>query len=150
MNILIDTNVLARMAQPGHSMYQIALDAVERRRQRRESLFVATQSLFELYVAATRPVLQNGFGMTSAQAFAELDLVESLFTIMPESPDTYPQWRALLRRHQVMGKTGHDARLVALMFSRRLEAILTFNVSDFIRFTQIAVLDPATLSSTQN
>ncbi len=146
MQALIDTNVLARMAQPAHAMYSTALMAVEQLQQQRTKLIVAAQSLFELYVVATRPVPQNGFGMTSLEARHEVDHVAALFPVLSEASQTYQAWRNLIDRYTIMGKTAHDARLVALMMTNQVEAILTFNVSDFVRYHEIEVLNPTVVS----
>jgi hypothetical protein len=45
-------------------------------------------------------------------------------------------------QHQVLGKTAHDARIVAAMQRHQLSHILTFNVEDFRRYPAIQVLNP--------
>jgi predicted nucleic acid-binding protein len=42
-----------------------------------------------------------------------------------------------------MGKTSHDARLVAAMKVHRIDSILTLNPKDFQRFDHINVVMPA-------
>jgi predicted nucleic acid-binding protein len=49
--------------------------------------------------------------------------------------------RGLVRQHDVMGKSAHDARLVAAMRRHDLQHLLTFNVTDFQRYGGIELLD---------
>ena len=48
--------------------------------------------------------------------------------------------------HEVRGAKVHDARLVAVMETYGLQHLLTFNVTDFKRYGNIAVLQPGSLS----
>jgi hypothetical protein len=43
----------------------------------------------------------------------------------------------------VVGKNGHDARLVAAMMVHGLTHLLTFNVQDFRRYPGITAVTPA-------
>lgn len=142
MKVLVDTNVLARMAQPAHPMHAAALAATERLALDGHRLCVAVQNLYELYVVATRPALQNGFGFTSEQALAELTRIENIFELIPESAAVYHVWRMLVQQSSVLGKTAHDARLVATMIADKIDGVLTFNASDFVRYKAISVLEP--------
>lgn len=45
--------------------------------------------------------------------------------------------------YKVVGKTAHDARLVAAMHAHGLTHLLTFNEPDFRRYAGIIVLTPA-------
>ncbi len=48
-------------------------------------------------------------------------------------------------QHRVAGKNTHDPRLVAAMIVHRIDSLLTFNVQDFVRFSEITVVDPRTV-----
>ena len=72
MNVVLDTNILGRMAEPGHLQYQVALDATDAVRRRGDIPCVIPQVLYEFWVIATRPVAQNGLGLTAVQARSEL------------------------------------------------------------------------------
>jgi len=52
----------------------------------------------------------------------------------------------LVAQYQVMGKQVHDARLVAVMKIYKISSILTFNIDDFNRFTEIVAIDPNSAS----
>ena len=46
--------------------------------------------------------------------------------------------------YRVSGKNTHDPRLVAAMIVHGIGSILTFDVQDFARYTEIVVADPKT------
>jgi predicted nucleic acid-binding protein len=81
--------------------------------------------------------------MTVAQADDELGKLENLFNILLDSPELYFAWRTLVTKYGVMGVQVHDTRLVAAMLVHRITHILTFNTSDFKRFTEITVVHPS-------
>jgi predicted nucleic acid-binding protein len=45
-------------------------------------------------------------------------------------------------QHQVIGKNGPDARLVAAMFVHGINRLLTFNKTDFARYPFIGAVSP--------
>jgi predicted nucleic acid-binding protein len=142
MSTLLDTNILTRAAQPGHSMHAAAVGAVAALRRQGEVLCLVPQNLYEFWVVCTRPVAQNGLGLTPAEAHAELTRLKGLFVLLDETPGVYPQWEQLVARHQVSGKNAHDARLVAALMVHGLSRLLTFNVSDFARYPGVTILEP--------
>jgi predicted nucleic acid-binding protein len=105
------------------------------------------QNLIELWVVATRPLGENGLGLTAAEAAAELKRIKGMFLFLPETPAIYSTWEALVIQHQVIGKPAHDARLVAAMQVHGLTAILTFDKAGFSRYPGIEVVDPAKVTA---
>ncbi|HBI43028.1 MAG TPA: PIN domain nuclease [Planctomycetales bacterium] len=142
MSILLDTNILARLAQPTHSMHTAAANAVNELLRQAEVLCITPQNLYEFWVVATRSMTQNGLGFTPAQAQAELARLKAVFIFIDDTPAVFPQWERLVVQHQVSGKNAHDAHLVAAMIVHRINQILTFNVGDFRRYQSITILDP--------
>lgn len=141
--ILVDTNILLRIAQIGHPHRKPALDALQLLTLRDQQHFaVAPQSPYEMYVVCSRPARGNGFGYTPQQAFAEIVSARALFQILPETSQVYPTWEGLIAKYAVQGKQAHDTRLVALMIEHRVPKLLTFNDADFRRFTEIEAANP--------
>lgn len=147
MNVLVDTNILGRMAEPGHPHYQTALDAAAAFQQRLDTLCVVPQVLYEFWVTATRPVAVNGLGLSATEATVELVKVKALFVFLPDTAAIYPEWERIVSLHQVLGKNAHDARLVAAMAIHRVSHILTFNTADFARFSSVTTLNPVILAA---
>lgn len=146
MNIPLDANVLARMAQPGHAHHLIAIDAVNALVLRGDTPCLFPQTLYEFWVVATRQTALNGLGFTANQAAAELSRLKRLFPLLHDSPAIYPEWERLVTVHQIMGKNAHDARIVAAMTTHGLTHVLTFNTNDFTRYPGITALDPAVVT----
>ncbi len=141
--ILVDTNVLLRIAQPGHPHRQPALDAIESLRVRDGEEFASCpQCLYEMYVVCSRPISANGLGMTPQRAHAEIASARALFQVLPETPQVYSTWEGLIAKYGPVGKRAHDARLAALMLEHHVPRLLTFNDADFSRFVEIAALNP--------
>ena len=112
MSTLVDTNILTRGIYKADPMHQLAVDAVDGLRQKNEELFVVPQIFYELWVVCTRPVSQNGLGMTPIQVAAEIAQLEHLFLLRDDVPDIFREWKLIVNQYQVIGKSGHDARLV--------------------------------------
>jgi predicted nucleic acid-binding protein len=143
MNYLVDTNILTRLAEPGHAMHQPALDAVKRLTSQGHTLHMVPQNLYEFWVVCTRPTTVNGLGKTAAEAAADLASLKGLFLWLDETPATYGVWEQLVTSIPVVGKNGHDARLVAAMTVHGLTHLLTFNAQDFRPYPEIAAVTPA-------
>jgi len=91
---------------------------------------------------ATRPLGENGLGMTAAEAASELDRIKGMFLFLPETPAIYPAWEALVVQHQVIDKSAHDVRFVAAMQVHGPTAILTFDRTGFSRYPGVEVIHP--------
>ena len=142
MAYLVDTNVLVRIAVPADPRHLSARRAVEALEE--EGLYAASQNFIEFWNVSTRPVENNGLGLTTTAADQVLRDLEQAFSRLPEPPETYDRWRDLVVRFGVSGVKVHDARLVALMLANGLFRVLTFNVSDFRRYAALGIraVDP--------
>ena len=65
MSVLVDTNLLARIADPTHPKNAMAADAVARILDEGERVHILPQNAYEFWVVATRPVINNGLGMST-------------------------------------------------------------------------------------
>lgn len=70
MSILVDTSVLARLANTADPSHLTAARAVVELHRRGEVLHVTAQNLIEFRAVATRPVAVNGLGLTVTAAEA--------------------------------------------------------------------------------
>src|SRR5687768_12373986 len=147
MKVLVDTNIVARIAQPTHPHHQITLAALAALKGPTNDMFVVPQVLYEFWTVSTRPAGDNGLGLTTAQAQVEQAKTLSLFALLPDTPAIFPEWQRLVSHHDVKGKSAHDARLVAAMSVHGLAHILTFNGVDFARYPGITVIDPASAAA---
>lgn len=146
MGYLIDTNILLRSCQPNHSMYFSASTAVETLLARSEYLCIVPQNIVEFWNVATRPLDKNGLGMTTEKANTEAIKFETLFAIKPDIPEIHQQWRSLVINYGVKGVNVYDARLTAAAIVHDLSKILTFNIRDFKRYSEIDAVHPDDIS----
>jgi predicted nucleic acid-binding protein len=90
---------------------------------------------------------QNGLGMTPPMVDRAIELWLDLFNLLRDERGVFSIWHELVRQHHVRGKNAHDARLVAAMRRHNLVHLLTFNASDFQRYSEITVLDARTVDA---
>jgi predicted nucleic acid-binding protein len=145
MRVLVDTNILLRSAQPAHPLFTQATHAVSRLLRQEESVFFCAQNIAEFWNVATRPAGANGLGMAHAEVLKEISSIETLFTLLPDIPGIYAEWKRIVAHHNVQGVKVYDARLVALMNVYSVGHILTFNIADFNRYGSITALHPSSL-----
>lgn len=144
MSVLVDTNVLLRRTQPNHEHHAVAMESVARLLAANEVVCFTPQNISEFWNVATRPVENNGLGFSTSLVAREVEKIERILTLLPDSPSAYPEWKRLIVKHSVLGARVHDARLVAAMNVHRIGRILTFNVGDFARYG-IEVLHPSSI-----
>ena len=117
------------------SSQQIALDAIAGLDARQEIICIVPQTLVEFWAVATRPVAANGLGYPIEETRAEIGRLQVLFLRKGEDETIFDNWEELVSRYEVIGKTTHDARLVAAMQTHGIENLLTFNAADFKRYS---------------
>lgn len=145
MVYLIDTNILLRIARRSDEHFPIVRKSIRELLAKGHQLHTTLQNFAEFWNVSTRPVFQNSMGLSLAETDDLLDELESMFTLIPDLPEVYPEWRDLIVNYSVSGVQVHDARLVATMIVHGVTHILTFNTSDFVRYspTGIVAVDPA-------
>jgi predicted nucleic acid-binding protein len=143
---LVDTNVLLRFTNAGDPKHLIAYSAITNLISLGTKIVIVPQCLYEYYVVATRPVGSNGLGLSRVAAQNDLlDLVHR-FTLQEKEDGLYSNWIDVITTYESIGKPAHDARLIAAMRLHNLKHLLTFNVTDFQRYSQeITLLDPMTM-----
>jgi len=149
MAYLVDTNILARLANAADAQHAVAAQAVVKLHQRSEALHLTPQVLIEFRSLATRPKAQNGLGLSAVDAEAQAAGFEASFPLLADTPDIYPAWKALVAALAIIGKRVHDARLVAVCHVHAVTHLLTLNVSDFAGMggfgPGVVVVDPASV-----
>jgi len=149
MAYLVEASILARLANNSDVYYPVATRAVLTLHKRGESLQTSPQNLVEFRNCATRPENVNGLGLPPAVAETKSAAFESLFPLLPETPDIYPAWKNLVQALAIIGKQVHNARLVAVCHVYSITHVLTFNVQHFARFATfgpgLTVVDPHTV-----
>ena len=142
MRILLDTNILGRLAQPRQAEHSPTVLAVENLLRGDHELRLVPQVMYAFWAIATRRSEDNGLGLTVEQAVTELDQFRLVFPPLRDERGILEPWQELVTTHRVQGKSAHDARLVAAMKRHGLTHLLTFNPADFKRYPGIVILDP--------
>ncbi len=62
--------------------------------------------------------------------------------LLPDSEAVYREWRRIVLQYSVSGIQVHGARIAAAMYVHGISHILTFNVTDFSRFSGLVIIDP--------
>jgi predicted nucleic acid-binding protein len=147
---LLDTNILLRMSKRDDPRYPMIGGALLALVAQGTRLCFTSQTLGEFWNASTRPLDQNGFGLSTAEADRIARVIERDFEFLPDSRDVHDRWRRLLVAHEVKGAQVHDARLAASMYVHGVAQLLTVNVRDFQRFTGLRVIHPAEVVAVQS
>ncbi|MBA3694070.1 MAG: PIN domain-containing protein [Acidobacteria bacterium] len=137
---LADTNFSLRFAVKQNPQHQIIRQAVRNLRNRGDEICIVPQTCVEFWNVATRPVKNNGFGFSIADADFFLRLIERIFPLLPDDARVHQEWRKLVLSFGVSGVQVHDARIVAATLIHQVTHILTFNTSDFARYSSIGIV----------
>jgi predicted nucleic acid-binding protein len=142
MSFLVDTNILLRSVVPLHPHHAVAVAAVYRLLAESTPVYFTLQNIAEFWNVATRPIEHNGLGFSIDATLAEVEKIEGLLTLLPDTPAVYAEWKRIIVVHGVSGIKVHDARLVATMKTHGVRSLLTFDVDDFKRYTGIDAMHP--------
>ena len=144
MRVLLDTNVIARAAQPSLPEWLMIDSSLSELINQKAKLCIVPQTIYEFWVVATRPASQNGFGLAPNDAKSLIDSTLDQFTLLRDERGIFDLWSDLMTVHQVSGKGAHDGRLVAAMQRHAIVNMVTFNEADFKRYP-INVLTPQSI-----
>jgi predicted nucleic acid-binding protein len=149
MAYLLDTNVLARLANVADAQHAVAAHTVIELHRRGELLHITPQVLIEFRSLATRPAALNGLGLPAVDTETQAAGFEASFPLLPDTPAIYPAWKTLVTALGIVGKQVHDTRLIAVCHAHAVTHLLTSNVSDFSRMSTpapgVAIIDPSSV-----
>ena len=138
--ILLDTNIVLRSKQKGSSHYNEVTRNLIALAESDEELIICPQIVYEFYVVATRPIENNGLGLSSKIANTEIENLLETYRMLTENDQVFYNWQKLITAHNVIGKNAHDARIVAFMVSNDIIKLYTLNKKDFERFGSVIKL----------
>ncbi len=147
MSCLVDTNILLRSIEPLHPQHAMAVGAVSRLLAESTPVYFTLQNIAEFWNVPTRPIENNGLGFSIPSTMAEVEKIEGLLTLLPDTPAVYAEWKRIIVEHGVSGVKVHDARLIATMKTHGVRSLLTFDVDDFTRYAGIEVVHPKTVAA---
>jgi predicted nucleic acid-binding protein len=139
----VDTNILSRISQrddPDNGLVKSTTRALV---ERGIGLCFTAQSLGEFWNVSTRPIGRNGYGLSPREANDHLAFIEGRYSLLADSLLVVRAWRKLLLEHQVRGAEVHDAHIAASLEVHGIQTLITFNVSDFKRFSRMTAVHPS-------
>jgi predicted nucleic acid-binding protein len=146
MAYLVDTNILVRLANSADAKHNVAAEAMLKLHDLGEILHLTPQILIEFRNVSTRPLKDNGLGLSTVAAEADAAKFEATLPLLPDSADIFPQWESIVQSLGIIGKQVHDARLVAVCHVHGISHLLTFNVAHFAALARFApglkIVDP--------
>jgi predicted nucleic acid-binding protein len=138
-NVFVDTNVLLRATILQFPLHRAAIGLIARQIETGAQLWISRQVLREYLAQATRPQsFMNA--MTMQQVEPHLQAIRALYRIADETEQVTRHLLALLRAHPTAGKQVHDANIVATMLVNGIDTLLTQNIDDMKRFTEITLI----------
>lgn len=142
MRILADTNILVRLTEVGSVDHAAAADAKKHLDRLGHDVCIVPQVIYELWSVATRPMENNGLGMSVPEAQRMIADFKGTFRLLRDERTVYERWESIVVDYDVRGKKSHDARLLAAMLRHGVSHVLTLNSQDFARFDDITVVTP--------
>jgi predicted nucleic acid-binding protein len=141
----MDSNVLLRMAEVSHPLSAVTVSATHKLRLIGNELVVVPQCIYEFWNVATRTAKANGLGLSPNDAKGEIESILAIFRLLRDERGIYEEWFDLVNKHQISGVNSFDTRLAAAMSRHSITHLLTFNPSDFRRYSHINLIDPNTV-----
>src|SRR5438270_1023516 len=135
---LLDTNVLLRLYQPNSPEFSPIRRAVNSLHRSNAALYYLSQNLVEFWNVSTRPLAQNGYGLSPAETDEVARQIEKAFILLPDVEAIHHEWRRLVLAYGVSGIKVHDARIVAAVIVHGVRHILSLDSTDFERYAEIA------------
>jgi predicted nucleic acid-binding protein len=132
----VDTNVLLRATNSSLPLHTEADRLIRRMRNDEVELWISRQVLREYLAQITRPGFLSP-AIPIDQAVQMIQTLQELFIVADETEQVTRHLLALLRAHPTAGKQVHDANIVATMLVNGIDTLLTQNIDDVKRFTEI-------------
>lgn len=135
----VDTNILLRAQLTAMDQHAECDTLIKTMLQDSVELWINGQVIREFIVQATHPrTLKTP--LTIDEVSAEISTIKTVFQVADETSTVRDQLLALLKTYPTLGKQIHDTNLVATMLVNGIDTLLTLNIDDFKRFSNIIKL----------
>lgn len=139
--IWIDTNILVYANLALSPFHTLAVERLQEYNRQGCELWVSRQSLREYLSAMTKQnVLTASIQISSL--VADVQYFASRFLIGEDGTEVTDKLLNLISKYPTGGKQVHDANIVATMMNCGVNHLLTHNVKDFIRFSDVITILP--------
>jgi predicted nucleic acid-binding protein len=141
-SILLDTNVVLRIADRSTPEHNVVIRAIGNLSKNLVTPVLAPQVLVEFWVVATRPIDANGFGWSPTIVGNSIERLRRRFVLLSEGPELLDRWLEIVTVYHLRGKRAHDARLAAIALLYDISQVLTLNTGDFNGIDGITAIHP--------
>jgi len=139
--IFIDTNILIYANVASAPYHQLAIETLQNLDNSQVELWLSRQILREFIATLTRP--QMFINVQSPDVMVErVQFFEQVFCITEDSFQVTERLLDLLLTIPIGGRQVHDANIVATMLTTGIDQLLTHNVRDFERFSDLITVIP--------
>lgn len=138
--VLVDTNVLLEATDEGRQLHTKALGLFRNADGAGVDLFLSTQVLREYLVVATRPIENNGLGMTTDMALDNVKRFQNIASLVAETlqaGELFIEWAG---KHQIRGKKLHDLQILATASVAGMHALITANEKDYPKLPLLTII----------
>ncbi|HGJ66158.1 TPA: PIN domain-containing protein [bacterium] len=135
-SVFLDTNVLVYANVKESPLHQLAIKAIQYYYDIGVELWISRQVLREYIAVLTRPqifVKPVSISIVSDR----IRFFQTHFQVAEENHQITEELLALIERFSVGGNQIHDANIVATMQVYGIHSLVTHNISDFRRFSDI-------------
>lgn len=143
--VLVDTNVLLEATDEGRRFHVQAQSLFRNAFDDGVDLFIGTQVLREYLVVATRPIENNGLGMTTDFALDNVRRFQARVSLVAETMqagDLFVEWAG---KYRISCKRLHDLQILATASAAGMHALITANEKDYPEATPLAIIPLSTL-----
>lgn len=138
--IFVDSNVLLACSDGTRAAHENSIRFLEKAEKGDCRLFTCGQVFREYLVVATRPVDENGMGLSPEDSYENVQLFRKIIQMLDETSDTLAELVKMVKKYDLKGKRIHDANLVAVMRMYGLNHLKTWNPKDFSAFSELIMV----------
>lgn len=139
--IFIDTNILIYANVTSAPYHQLAIETLQNLDNSQVELWLSRQILREFIATLTRP--QTFVNVQPPDVIVErVQFFEQVFCVTEDSLQVTERLLGLLLTIPMGGRQVHDANIVATMLTAGIDRLLTHNVKDFSRFSDLITVIP--------
>lgn len=140
---LLDTNVLVYAADESSPFFDRSRNLLERGLAGESDLCVSLQNLSEFFAIVTDSKrVANPRSQEEALEEVKKYLQSGRIGKIYQGPATGEAMLDLMQRYPIKRQEIFDLQLVATMLSNQVSRIYTYNRDDFLKFTELEVLEP--------
>lgn len=140
--VFVDTNVLIYANVADAPLHSVALSAIVSRYAAGVDIWISRQILREYLSVITRMNIQSPIPKPASLFTNRIRFFETHFQVVEETPQVTEKLLSLIEQFPVGGSQIHDANIVATMQVYGIRHLLTHNVSDFERFSEVITILP--------